>query len=270
MRIIKKVVVVFVMLAFFGNLYAAVSTPYPWDQQDEVVQPVMRLAGESMGGFFDAMKSYIIYTAGQHVPGAKESGVGYYYDNKTKRQKRILFYRIWGGYARRTDKRLDFKIEGDGMFEIQLPGGHAAYTHDGRFELDENGRLVMMAHNFPLMGENGEIFLPDKNVQVTEDGAIYHNGALVDVIKVVWFKDKHKLNSFNQSIFHFSEEDLARGDLYQESKYYILQGFVEDATVTKGYIGLVPEWKNGHESQVKVIQAYKKNMSLAIQQADPR
>ena len=71
----------------------------------------------------------------QNLPGAKESGVGYYYDNKKKEMKRILFYSLSQGYPRETRKALDFYIEGKGFFVVELPGGWPAYTQDGRFEL---------------------------------------------------------------------------------------------------------------------------------------
>ena len=41
-----------------------------------------------------------------------------------------------------TTKDLDVAIRGDGFFRIQLPDGRTAYTRDGSFELDAQGRLV--------------------------------------------------------------------------------------------------------------------------------
>ena len=64
-----------------------------------------------MGGFLDAMKSFIVYTAIQHVPGSKESGVGYYYDNKSRTMKRVLFYRLAQGYPRESKKRWIFILK---------------------------------------------------------------------------------------------------------------------------------------------------------------
>lgn len=243
---------------------------YPWEEYDTVVDPVMRLAGESMGGFMDAMKSYIAYTAAQNTPGAKESGVGYYYDNKTGRMKRMLFYRFGQGYPRQTGRPLDLKIDGTGVFCIELPGGWVGYTHDGRFEIDDEGRLAMQAHPFPVLGENGYIYLSDEKVLVDDRGVIYQKGEIVDTLRIEWVKRKHDLQSFNQTIYYLSKEDFDRGDRLKEPDYRILQGFIEESTTTKAYIGLVPEWKTGHESQVKVIKQYMKSMSSAISQADPR
>ncbi len=46
------------------------------------------------------------------------------------------------GDLRQTGNPLDVAIEGSGMFAVQLPGDRIAYTRDGSFKLDAEGRLV--------------------------------------------------------------------------------------------------------------------------------
>jgi flagellar basal-body rod protein FlgG len=41
-----------------------------------------------------------------------------------------------------TQKEFDVAIRGDGFFKIQMPDGRTAYTRDGSFELDAQGRIV--------------------------------------------------------------------------------------------------------------------------------
>jgi len=41
-----------------------------------------------------------------------------------------------------TEKKLDVAIRGEGFFKVTLPDGRTAYTRDGSFELDAQGRLV--------------------------------------------------------------------------------------------------------------------------------
>ena len=69
---------------------------------------------------------------------------------------------------------------------------------------------------------------------------------------------------------YFSKEDWDNPDKMKPADVEVLQGYVADASITKGYIGLVPEWKNGHEAQVKMVKAYIKTMSLAVQAANPQ
>jgi len=263
-------IILVAMVVFSLNLVSAEHNPLTFEIYDDLVNPTLKLNSASMGGFFDAMKSYIVYTAIQHLPGAKESGVGYYYDYKKNEMKRVLFYRLSQGYPRETRKPFDFYIEGKGFFVIELPGGWPAYTQDGRFELDENGRLVTYEENFPVLGENGYIYFNNGGVNVSKDGVIYQSDQVVDTFRIEWPKKPHDLKSFNHKIFYFSKEDWENPDKMIASNVEVLQGYVSDSSITKAYIGLVPEWKNGHEANVKMVKAYIKNMSLAVQAANPQ
>ena len=46
------------------------------------------------------------------------------------------------GVLELTGNRLDFGVEGEGFFEIQLPSGELRYTRNGTFRQDFNGRFV--------------------------------------------------------------------------------------------------------------------------------
>jgi flagellar basal-body rod protein FlgG len=41
-----------------------------------------------------------------------------------------------------TEKQFDLAIRGEGFFRIQMPDGRTAYSRDGSFDLDSQGRLV--------------------------------------------------------------------------------------------------------------------------------
>jgi len=41
-----------------------------------------------------------------------------------------------------TDNSLDLAIQGDGFFQVLRPNGDVAYTRDGSFQIDEQGRVV--------------------------------------------------------------------------------------------------------------------------------
>ena len=47
----------------------------------------------------------------------------------------------------RPTSRLDVAIRGEGFFKITLPDGRTAYTRDGSFELDAQGRIVTAQGN---------------------------------------------------------------------------------------------------------------------------
>src|SRR6201989_285411 len=46
-----------------------------------------------------------------------------------------------------TGADLDLAIRGEGFFKIQLPDGTFAYTRDGSFQMDNQGRIVTAAGN---------------------------------------------------------------------------------------------------------------------------
>ena len=46
------------------------------------------------------------------------------------------------GEYKQTKNELDVAIEGDGFFQITMPDGTLAYTRDGSFKLDSEGRIV--------------------------------------------------------------------------------------------------------------------------------
>jgi flagellar basal-body rod protein FlgG len=46
-----------------------------------------------------------------------------------------------------TSSPLDLAIRGDGFFKVQLPDGNYAYTRDGSFKMDDQGRIVTAQGN---------------------------------------------------------------------------------------------------------------------------
>ncbi len=51
------------------------------------------------------------------------------------------------GTLTKTNGSLDLAIRGDGFFKIQLPDGTYAYTRDGSFQMDAQGRIVTAEGN---------------------------------------------------------------------------------------------------------------------------
>jgi len=51
------------------------------------------------------------------------------------------------GTLTQTGGTLDLAIRGDGFFKIQLPDGTYAYTRDGSFQMDAQGRIVTVQGN---------------------------------------------------------------------------------------------------------------------------
>jgi flagellar basal-body rod protein FlgF len=93
------------------------------------------------------------------------------------------------GALEQTGRTLDFAIEGDGAFFKVQDGAGEAYTRDGAFTLDPEGRLTTQGGQ-AVLGDAGEIIL-DRSLgepQVGADGAISQNGQPVGRLSVVRFE----------------------------------------------------------------------------------
>src|SRR5688572_20765132 len=62
-----------------------------------------------------------------------------------------------------TGKTYDVAVRGEGFFKINLPDGRFAYTRDGSFEIDAQGRLVTVQGNVV----NPSITVPQNATSVT-------------------------------------------------------------------------------------------------------
>src|SRR6186713_592040 len=76
---------------------------------------------------------------GNQLPAGVELGAGV----KTVGTPRLMTQ----GALAQTGKDYDVAIRGEGFFQIALPDGRTAYTRDGSFELDSQGRIVTAQGN---------------------------------------------------------------------------------------------------------------------------
>ncbi|MFK7873919.1 MAG: flagellar basal-body rod protein FlgG [Oligoflexales bacterium] len=101
-------------------------------------------------------------TTGTVVPSGIQIGAGTKLSSVDKLFKE--------GSILETGNELDFMIEGKGFFRIQKDDGTLAYTRDGHFSKDRNGRLVT-SDGFPLVPE---VTIPPgaQNFHVGYDGTV--------------------------------------------------------------------------------------------------
>jgi flagellar basal-body rod protein FlgF len=92
------------------------------------------------------------------------------------------------GSLERTGNPLDAAIEGEGFFSVKTPDGGTAYTRDGRFSLDESGKLITR-DGMTVMGSGGPITV-DPNagaINIGKDGAVVQNEQVIGTLDVVAF-----------------------------------------------------------------------------------
>jgi len=86
------------------------------------------------------------------------------------------------GTLRNSENSLDWAIQGEGFFSVNLPDGTLGYTRDGQFTLDAERNLVT-ASGYPLVWD-GAIEEGMTNVSVTAGGVVTAteaDGATVEV-----------------------------------------------------------------------------------------
>lgn len=74
-----------------------------------------------------------------------------------------------------TSRPLDVAIEGDGMFQVQLPNGQLAYTRDGSFGISDTGTLI--TSNGYTVVPGVKIPIDAANVSISATGVISVTGA---------------------------------------------------------------------------------------------
>ena len=70
-----------------------------------------------------------------------------------------------------TGNQLDFAVEGEGFFEVQLPSGELQYTRNGTFRQDANGRLVTAGGL--LLTDAVNVPEDAQGISVTADGEVF-------------------------------------------------------------------------------------------------
>jgi flagellar basal-body rod protein FlgF len=87
-----------------------------------------------------------------------------------------------------TGRQLDFGIEGEGAFFVLKDGQGDAYTRDGAFTLDPEGKLVTEG-GAAVQGDGGDIILDATLGQpsVGADGTITQDGQIIGRLSVVRF-----------------------------------------------------------------------------------
>ncbi len=85
--------------------------------------------------------------------------------------RQVATQKMYGeGNFQNTGNPFDVAIEGDGFFQITMPDGNLAYTRDGAFKKDSQGRLTT-SEGYPL---EPQITIPEKstNLTISSDGRV--------------------------------------------------------------------------------------------------
>lgn len=129
------------------------------------------------------------------------------------------------GAITRTGNDLDLAIEGPGYFKVKSATG-TAYTRNGHFRADANGRLVTEAGE-PVLGVGGEIGPIKGKVSISADGTISCDGAIAGKLSLVTFAPGTRLINHGGS-----EYGAPAGSEVPTSQASLQEGALESSNVS--------------------------------------
>jgi flagellar basal-body rod protein FlgG len=172
------------------------------------------------------------------------------------------------GALQQTDVGTDMAIAGEGFFKIQMYDGSMAYTRNGNFKVDEDGRMVT-SNGYWLIPDiiMPELFLPD-SINITKDGRVSVKipleGDLVEVnvgrIELYRFPNPVGLSAVGENLFKVSQ---ASGDAIPGRPGYEGMGSIQHKFLEMSNVAVVQEMVNLIVAQ----RAYEFN-SRTIQTSD--
>lgn len=174
------------------------------------------------------------------------------------------------GNMENTQNELDLAIEGDGFFQIALPNGEIAYTRDGAFKLDSDGRIV----NSDGFAMEPEISIPTDalSISVGLDGTVSVLQAgesipsEIGTIELARFVNPAGLISMGKNLFITSEAsgDEMTGTAGEDGLGTLAQGFLEmsNVSVVDEMVNMITA-QRAYESNSKAIQAADDMLQLA-------
>ena len=176
------------------------------------------------------------------------------------------------GAYQQTSQKLDMMVEGEGFFQITLPDGASAYTRDGAFKLDSQGRIVT---------SNGDALTPPitvpttvqiEDMEIAADGtvSVIQNGvpSVVGNITLGRFANQGGLQPIGQNLFR---ETQASGPATISTPGLEGFGTIKSGFLEMSNVNVVEELVNmivaqrAYEVNSKAITASDEMMQLAAQ-----
>lgn len=174
------------------------------------------------------------------------------------------------GDFQNTENELDWAIEGDGFFQIELPDGDTGYTRSGEFKLDADGRIVN-PDGFPLIPE---MSVPANTISVSVgmDGTVSviqaGDSAPTEIgnIQLARFVNPAGLRSLGKNLFAMTNAsgDEITGTPGENGFGTLAQGFLEmsNVSVVDEMVNMITA-QRAYETNSKVITTADDMLQLA-------
>lgn len=174
------------------------------------------------------------------------------------------------GDFQNTKNQLDWAIEGDGFFQIELPNGETSYSRSGEFKLDADGRIVN-PDGFLLVPE---ISVPTNTVSINVgmDGTVSviqaDDATPVEIgtIQLARFVNPSGLRSLGRNLYSptAASGDEIVGTPGENGFGTIAQGFLEmsNVSVVDEMVNMITA-QRAYEINSKVIQTADDMLQIA-------
>jgi flagellar basal-body rod protein FlgG len=174
------------------------------------------------------------------------------------------------GDFHQTQNELDLAIEGDGFFQIVQASGDIAYTRDGAFKLDNQGRIV----NSDGFLVEPEITVPNNTIAISIaiDGrvSVLQSGqaepAEIGTIELARFMNPAGLHSIGRNLYMptAASGDATLGTAGEDGFGTIAQGYLEgsNVSVVEEMVNMIVA-QRAYETNSKVIQASDEMLQMA-------
>lgn len=132
------------------------------------------------------------------------------------------------GAVQQTGRTLDFAIEGEGAFFTVADGAGEAYTRDGAFTTDAEGRL-MTKNGLPVQGDGGDIVVNPElgQISVGPDGTMTQDGEIVGRLSLVRFDTLGALSKDGDGLYR----NRSNAQTIEATGAKIRQGALEGSNV---------------------------------------
>ena len=166
------------------------------------------------------------------------------------------------GDLTQTGNNLDLAIQGQGFFQVQMPDGTLAYTRDGSFKTDSQGRIVT-SDGYPVQGGFSPVPAGTTGITITASGAATYttaSGSTNFQIQTARFTNPGGLDAVGHNLY---EETPASGTAELGTPATNGFGEIEQGSLELSNVSVVQEMVN----LIMAQRAYEVN-SKAVQAAD--
>jgi flagellar basal-body rod protein FlgG len=176
------------------------------------------------------------------------------------------------GNLSQTEKELDLAVRGEGFFRVQMPDGRTAYTRDGSFELDSQGRLV--TQDGYLIDPQIAVPAETKSIAINAAGTITGvvpgstDAQQIGQLQVSRFVNKTGLESIGDNLYvgTAASGPAIDGSPGTEEFGSIQQGYLEEANVNAVVeISSLIQAQRAYEMNSKVVSAADQMMQSTSQ-----